>query len=82
MFVGGQCECFNGGQCEMKLRRLQQALFLPCTVENDKRQLQAQSQSRSTSKSGIPSGAYLVVLQIAMDIMLSPLFLSYTEQKE
>ena len=81
MFVGGQCECFNGGQCEMKLRRLQQALFLPCTVENDKRQLQAQSQSRSTSKSGISSGAFLVVLQLTMDIMLSPryrTFLSFT----
>ena len=64
---------FNGGQCEMKLRRLQQASFLPCTVENDKRQLQAQSQSRSTSKSGISSGAFLVVLQLTMDIMLSPL---------
>ena len=63
---------FNGGQCEMKLRRLQQASFLPCTVENDKRQLQAQSQSRSTSKSGISSGAFLVVLQLTMDIMLSP----------
>ena len=57
----------------MKLRRLQQASFLPCTVENDKRQLQAQSQSRSTSKSGISSGAFLVVLQLTMDIMLSPL---------
>ena len=57
----------------MKLRRLQQALFLPCTVENDKRQLQAQSQSRSTSKSGISLlGAFLVVLQL-MDIMLTPL---------
>ena len=64
---------FNGGQCEMKLRRLQQASFLPCTVENDKRQLQAQSQSRSTSKSGISSGSFLVVLQLTMDIMLSPL---------
>ena len=63
---------FNGGQCEMKLRRLQQASFLPCTVENDKRQLQAQSQSRSTSKSDISSGAFLVVLQLTMDIMLSP----------
>ena len=42
----------------MKLRRLQQASFLPCTVENDKRQLQAQSQSRSTSKSGILTGVY------------------------
>ena len=63
---------FNGGQCEMKLRRLQQASLLPCTVENDKRQLQAQSQSRSTSKSGISSGAFLVVLQLTMDIMLSP----------
>ena len=72
---------FNGGQCEMKLRRLQQALFLPCTVENDKRQLQAQSQSRSTSKSDISSGAFLVVLQLTMDIMLSPryrTFLSFT----
>ena len=57
----------------MKLRRLQQASFLPCTVENDKRQLQAQSQSRSTSKSDISSGAFLVVLQLTMDIMLSPL---------
>ena len=56
----------------MKLRRLQQASFLPCTVENDKRQLQAQSQSRSTSKSDISSGAFLVVLQLTMDIMLSP----------
>ena len=64
---------FNGGQCEMKLRRLQQASFLPCTVENDKRQLQAQSQSRSASKSGISSGAFLVVLQLTMDIMLSPI---------
>ena len=36
----------------MKLRRLQQALFLPCTVENDKRQLQAQSQSRSNIQIG------------------------------
>ena len=72
---------FNGGQCEMKLRRLQQASFLPCTVENDKRQLQAQSQSRSTSKSDISSGAFLVVLQLTMDIMLSPryrTFLSFT----
>ena len=43
---------FNGGQCEMKLRRLQQASFLPCTVENDKRQLQAQSQSRSNIQIG------------------------------
>ena len=59
----------------MKLRRLQQALFRPWTMENDERQLQAQSQSRSTSKSGISSGAFLVVLQIAMDIMLSPPFL-------
>ena len=64
---------FNGGQSEMKLRRLQQALLLPGTIENDERQLQAQSQSRSTSKSGISSGAFLVVLQIAMDIMLSPM---------
>ena len=38
----------------------------------DKRQLQAQSQARSTSKSDISSGAFLVVLQLTMDIMLSP----------
>ena len=69
---------FNGGQCEMKLRRLQQASFLPCTVENDKRQLQAQSQSRSTSKSGISLlGAFLVVLQLLMDIMLTPRYRTF-----
>ena len=40
--------------------------------ETDKRQLQAQSQSRSTSKSGISLlGAFLVVLQLLMDIMLT-----------
>ena len=49
---------------ETKLRRLQQVLLLPWTMENDERQPQAQSQSRSTSKSGISSGAFLVVLQI------------------
>ena len=52
---------FNGGQCEMKLRRLQQASFLPCTVENDKRQLQAQFPQHTNS--GISSGALLVVIQ-------------------
>ena len=35
--------------------------FLPWTMENDQRQLLAQF--RSTSKSGISSGAFLVVLQ-------------------
>ena len=35
--------------------------FLPWTMENDQRQLLAQS--RSTYKSGISSGAFLVVLQ-------------------
>jgi len=55
---------------EMKLRRLQQALFLPWTVENDKRQLLAQS--RSTSESVTSSGTFLVVLQKTMNIMLPP----------
>ena len=45
--------------------------FLPWTMEYDQRQLLAQF--RSTSKSGISSGAFLVVLQIAMHIMLSPM---------
>ena len=45
----------------MKLRRLEQALFLPWTVENDKRQLLAQS--RSISESVTSSGTFLVVLQ-------------------
>ena len=55
----------------MQLRRLQQALFLPWTVENDKRQLLAQS--RSTSESVTSSCTFLVVLQKTMIIMLSPL---------
>ena len=59
---------FNGGQSEMKLRRLQQALLLPWTVENDKRQLLPQS--RTTFES--VTGTFLVVLQITMNIMLSP----------
>ena len=62
---------FNGGQCEMKLRRLQQASFLPCTVENDKRQLQAQFPQHTNS--GISSGALLVVIQcLPCDICFPP----------
>ena len=38
--------------------------FLPWTMENEQRQLLAQS--RGTSKSGISSGAFLVVLQKTM----------------
>ncbi len=43
--------------------------FLPWTLENDQRQLLAQS--RSTSESVTSSGTFLVVLQITMNIMLS-----------
>ena len=44
--------------------------FRSWTMECDQRQLLAQF--RSTSKSGISSGAFLVVLQIAMDIIPPP----------
>ena len=53
--------------------------YLSWTMKNDQTQLLAQY--RSTSKSGISSGAFLVVLQLTMDIMLSPryrTFLSFT----
>ena len=44
--------------------------FLPWTMENDQRQLLAQF--RSTSKSGISSGAFLVVLQKTMIYAFPP----------
>ena len=70
---------FNGGQCEMKLRRLQQASFLPCTVENDKRQLQAQFPQHTNS--GISSGALLVVIQcLPCDICFPPFRKPNTER--
>ena len=51
--------------------------FLPWTMENDQRQLLAQF--RSTSNSGISSGALLVVLQ---DICSPPLVKDEGEEKE
>ena len=52
--------CAAGRAASLSERTL---LFLPWTMENDERQLEAESQSRSISKSGISSGAFLVVLQ-------------------